>query len=98
MAQEFIVAIDFGTTYSGVAYIHNNGNLGDHIESIAERIKVIRSWPNNGSNDKTKTVLYYGNNNNNNNNNRLLWGGQVLPHDDPQITRFKLGLDESISN
>jgi molecular chaperone DnaK (HSP70) len=93
MAQEFIVAIDFGTTYSGVAYIHNNGNLGDDIESIAERIKVIRSWPNNGSNDKTKTVLHY-----NTTNNKPLWGGQVEPHNDPQITRFKLGLEESVSN
>ena len=90
MDQGFIIAIDFGTTYSGVAFIHNNGNLGDDIELIAERIKVIKSWPNNGQNDKTKTVLHYK-------KNRAIWGGQVLPHDEPQITRFKLGLEESVS-
>ena len=90
MDQGFIIAIDFGTTYSGVAFIHNNGNLGDDIEVIAGRIKVIKSWPNNGQNDKTKTVLYY-------NNNTPIWGGQVLPQHEPQITRFKLGLEESVS-
>jgi molecular chaperone DnaK (HSP70) len=88
--QKFIIAIDFGTTYSGVAFIHDNGNLGDDIEVITERIKVIKSWPNNGLNEKTKTVLFYK-------NNRTSWGGLVLPLDEPQITRFKLGLEESVS-
>ena len=87
--QEFIIAIDFGTTFSGVAFIHNNGHLGDDIEDIAGRIKVIKSWPANGANDKTQTILYYG--------KKILWGRLVLPHHEPQITRFKLGLEEGLA-
>ena len=88
--QKFVIAIDFGTTYSGVAFIHDNGNLGDDVEIITEKIKVIKSWPNNGLHEKTKTVLFYK-------NNKPNWGGLVNPHDEPQITRFKLGLEESVS-
>jgi molecular chaperone DnaK (HSP70) len=88
--HKFVIGIDFGTTYSGVAFIHDNGNLGDDIEIITERIRVIRSWPNNGQNEKTKTVLFYK-------NNQPMWGGLVNPRDVPQITRFKLGLEESVS-
>lgn len=88
--QKFVIAIDFGTTYSGIAFIHDNGNIGDDIEIITEKIKVIKSWPNNGLNEKTKTVLFYK-------NNTPTWGGLVHPRDEPQITRFKLGLEESVS-
>jgi hypothetical protein len=88
--SEFIVAIDFGTTYTGVAYFHKSGDLGNDVEEIAEKIRVIKSWPNNGQDEKVRTILSYQ-------NGRPIWGGNVLPYHEPQITRFKLGLEDSVA-
>jgi hypothetical protein len=86
--SSFVIGIDFGTTYTGVAYAHSGHVLSGDATKVAENVQVIMSWP--GSNlgsylEKTPSVIAY-------NTSPPAWGGSVKSRDEPQVAHFKLGL------
>ena len=85
--SELVIGIDFGTTFTGVAYAHSaQTDLGD-AKKVAETVHVIKSWPSPNSSymDKIPSVLAY-------NTDPPTWGGRVKARDQPQVAHFKLGL------
>ena len=89
-ASKLIIAIDFGTTFTGVAYIHSGPQQGSDATEIAQRIIIIRNWPSpsNHTSDKTPSIIAY-------NTDPPTWGEKVEPNDAPQFAYFKLGLEEN---
>lgn len=79
-SSTLIIGIDFGTTFTGVAYARRMGAERDEVN-------IIRSWPNQRGFylEKTPTILSY-------NTTPPSWGASVRPEDKPQIAYFKLGL------
>jgi len=90
---DMVIGIDFGTTYTGVAYAYSENVKGDDTAKIAENVEVIKTWPhaNNAFQDKTPTIIAY-------HTNPPAWGGSVRPRDDPQVSYFKLGLQSGIGD
>jgi len=88
---DLVIGIDFGTTYTGVAFAYAANTKGDDTKKIAESVEVIKSWPNanNSFAEKTPTIISY-------HTNPPVWGGSVRPKDEPQIAYFKLGLQDGI--
>jgi molecular chaperone DnaK (HSP70) len=94
---QLIVAIDFGTTFTGVAYAHAGPamEVADPREAnrIAENnVFVIKTWPatNREYAEKTPTIIAY-------NTNPPTWGGKVkVTTPEPKVTHFKLGLEPSV--
>jgi molecular chaperone DnaK (HSP70) len=94
-----VIGIDFGTTYTGVAYaftdslshseIRINSETRNERETIVEKITVLRQWPNASQEfaEKTPTHLAYEN------GRVVAWGGQVVPSHTTRIAGFKLGLN-----
>lgn len=86
---DFIIGIDFGTTYTGVAYAEavSREEVKADSKRIAESIEIFRAWPNPTQDfpDKIPTVLAYS-------QDPPIWGGSVRTRDQPQIRHFKLGL------
>lgn len=80
----FVIGIDFGTTYSGVAYARCTSLRGTYL------VNLVNTWPHRTGmfTEKTPTVLAY-------NTTPPLWGGQVQERNEPQINYFKLGLQEN---
>jgi len=92
--SQLIIGVDFGTTFSGVAYIHSGAAspVADKDASrIAQNVSVIRTWPNPSLQyiDKIATLLAY-------HTNPPAWGGGVRPKHEPQVAKFKLGLEPSV--
>src|SRR5437667_6171942 len=94
--SDLIIGIDFGTTFTGVAYAHSAGNGSNSVSmlelrKVAKTVSVIRSWPNQTNQyvDKTPSILSY-------NSRPPRWGANVRPKDSPRVAHFKLGLQESI--
>lgn len=90
---DLVIAIDFGTTYTGVGFALTAKAQGDDAAKIAENnIEVIKKWPNRNNSfaDKTPTVLSY-------HTTPPAWGGNVRPKDTPQVAYFKLGLQPGIN-
>ena len=94
--SDLIIAIDFGTTFTGVAYTHTTGAKDttpstEDVVKAAEKVFVIRSWPSQGNRftEKTPSVLAY-------NTTPPTWGANVKVKDEPRIAHFKLGLQEDI--
>lgn len=93
---ELVIGIDFGTTFTGVAYAHSVGigtvTSSTEMREAANQVSVIKNWPNRGNvfTEKTPTILAY-------NQTPPLFGSQVKPKDEPQVEHFKLGLQEGIS-
>jgi len=85
--SELIIGIDFGTTYTGVAFAHTSKFSNAH--SVEDNVQVIKNWPNRSNSyaEKTPTIIAY-------NKTPPNWGGSVRKTDDPQVTHFKLGLQE----
>lgn len=98
--SDLVVGIDFGTTYTGVAYAHSltgtRSNLGNpsrsqaKLDEIADKVIVVKQWP--GSElfeDKTPTIIAYR-------DGRIsAWGGRAKNLDTAsKIKYFKLGLQE----
>jgi molecular chaperone DnaK (HSP70) len=90
------IAIDFGTTYTGVAYYSDAANSQlphneRHAKEIAEKVIVIKDWPKVSVQfmEKTPTIIAY-------HTDPPTWGGSVKPQDEPQISRFKLGLEPAV--
>ncbi|KAH6612245.1 hypothetical protein B0J18DRAFT_494809 [Chaetomium sp. MPI-SDFR-AT-0129] len=71
-----IVAVDFGTTFTGVAYTHT-GPTG------TESIEVVREWPGKGSYSKVPTRLSILE------SSRMKWGFETT-HDDEPLSLLKL--------
>jgi molecular chaperone DnaK (HSP70) len=93
MPRKIIVGIDFGTTFSGVAYL----DIDDDFHTLngaqkADRITIIMQWPSTNSSfaEKIPTRLSYA-------QRPPVWGGDVKEdsqeHQDMMVEHFKLGLD-----
>jgi len=84
--SDLVVGIDFGTTFTGVAFAHSGSVSGNDTTKIAESLDVIR-WPSStlANNEKTQTVISYD-------RNPPSWGGSVRERDEKQVAHFKLGL------
>ena len=92
--SKLIIAVDFGTTYSGIAYAHSSVNLSQTIsckpEQLRDKIVGVKRWPNAHQyySEKTPTIIAYEN------GKPIAWGGRVKPSHLTQISYFKLGLQE----
>jgi len=99
--SDLVIGIDFGTTFTGVAYAHSlAGNTRDisrtqaELSVIADKVMVIKSWPmtNMQISEKTPTVLAYEN------GELDAWGGRVRLGHQTTVQYFKLGLQEGTGN
>jgi molecular chaperone DnaK (HSP70) len=85
---DLVIAIDFGSTYSGVAYVYNKQTKAAprSLRRILNDIQVVMSWPHGGPfyKEKTPTILAY-------NTTPPKWGDHVGFHDEPRKTNFKFG-------
>lgn len=92
---DIVVAIDFGTTFTGVAFIHSSSfkNQSFSAQEIADRIKVLKQWRSGtqGNMDKVPTALSYDMD-----GELEGWGPAVSSTDDIKIQYFKLGLQENV--
>lgn len=93
--SDLVISIDFGTTFTGVAYAHTGGTdttSNSNILRAAERIAVVKSWPSQSNQyaEKTPSIISYRN------SLHPTWGANVKPKDEPQVAHFKLGLQEDI--
>ncbi|KAJ4401979.1 hypothetical protein N0V85_005403 [Neurospora sp. IMI 360204] len=81
--NQVIIGIDFGTTFSGVAYTYSNK---------IDRMEIITSWDSelhsNSDEEKAPTAISYGP------HNELVWG-YAIPREDEQLKWFKLLLLDS---
>lgn len=92
--SQLIIGVDFGTTFSGVAYSHSGATspvADTDPRRIAHNISVIRTWPNPILQyiEKIPTLLAY-------HTDPPAWGGGVRPKHEPQVAKFKLGLEPSV--
>jgi molecular chaperone DnaK (HSP70) len=89
--SELIISIDFGTTFTGVAYALSSNMTGEDASRIAENVKVIKTWPSASQHysEKTPTIIAYG-------TTPPSWGATVKRQDELQISHFKLGLQRNI--
>jgi molecular chaperone DnaK (HSP70) len=96
-AQPLVIAIDFGTTYTGVAYAHSSADLFKdkelNPEQVRDKIIAVKSWPNAHQfySEKAPTVIAYQN------GEPIAWGGRVKSTHTTQIHHFKLGLQSGAS-
>jgi len=94
--SDLVIGIDFGTTFTGVAYTHTKGtdvaSSTSDMRSAVEKVSVVKNWPSQSSHfaEKTPTLLSY-------HTNPPTWGGNVKPKDEPRVSHFKLGLQENIA-
>lgn len=94
---ELIVAIDFGTTYTGVAYSNSGADIFKSTPTrrgvgvLRDKIITIRDWPNPDLMypEKAPTILAYES------GELIAWGGSVKPTHPIQVALFKLGLQEA---
>ena len=90
---DIIIAIDFGTTFTGIAYIPTAlfGDSTWKIHEIAERISVLKRWPNarGAFAEKIPTALAYDA------TGRLRgWGSTITKGHKIKVEDFKLGLQQ----
>lgn len=92
---DFVVAIDFGTAFTGVAYVLTAafGNNPVTLPEVAQNISVLERWPNSniqGVTRKIPTVLAYDS------AGSVAGWGAIRRSNRPQIKieYFKLGLDQ----
>jgi len=91
-ASKFVVAIDFGTTYTGVAFAYFPGSAslaGDssNARTFADKIRVLKIWPKasaKGAQEKTPSIISY---------DPPRWGVKVQSQHKLKVSRFKLGLE-----
>ena len=90
--SNLVIGIDFGTTFSGVAYcptLNDTPSGGNHdAAKVAENIIVIKTWPNPNQQylEKTPSIISYK-------SEPPTWGASVKPFDDTNVEHFKLGLE-----
>ena len=96
LQTKLVIAIDFGTTYTGVAYAHSTTELSNITnllpEQVRDKIIVVKNWPNahNYYSEKVPTTLAYQD------GHVIAWGGKVKPSHAVKISHFKLGLQQDI--
>jgi hypothetical protein len=85
-----VIGIDFGTTFTGVAYYHSGASDSKDPKKIAENVNVVKTWPSlAGQNtEKIPTVVAYEG------GKPSAWGGTVRFTHKTQVQHFKLGLHE----
>lgn len=95
---DLVIAIDFGTTFSGVAYAHEGdaaltASSMSEMKRVAKKVTVVRTWPDQEGtpNDKIPTLLSY-------NSSPPHWGASVAPRDKPRAAYFKLGLQGNLTS
>jgi len=88
---DLVIGIDFGTTFTGVAFALAAKAKGNDFVKIADQIQVIRRWPTliGGAQEKTPTVLSYD-------TTPPTCGGMVKTRDEKQVRYFKLGLQPGV--
>jgi molecular chaperone DnaK (HSP70) len=92
---ELIIAIDFGATYTGVAFAISRYCFKPK-DVFNDLIVVVESWPNSSSfyPEKTPTTMACHNGRLN-----IVWGQRmVMPSDSTQVHHFKLGMEERTKN
>jgi hypothetical protein len=89
--KSLVIGIDFGTTYTGVAYAQSitiahkqisiTPDSRKELEALLEKIFVIKDWPNSNQQyaEKTPSLISYAN------GKPIAWGGQVSPTHDIRI-------------
>lgn len=97
--NQLIIGIDFGTTYTGVAYAHTASTIESRssaltVEQTCEQIVPVNDWPSVDPlyPDKIRTILAYQD------GQVAAWGGAVKPSHPIQIAFFKLGLQDTIND
>jgi hypothetical protein len=87
--DELVIGVDFGTTYTGVAYTRSPVTSNYSRNPDAET-HLVTDWPNvnSQSSEKTPTALAYRE------GEPIAWGGMVKPNQPGAIRYFKLGLEE----
>jgi molecular chaperone DnaK (HSP70) len=97
--SQLVIGIDFGTTYTGVAFAHSSigikgaritsGTQSD-LDAVLEKIAVVKAWPNANQQfaEKTPSIMAYEN------GKPVAWGGQLKRAHKTRIACFKLGLQE----
>jgi molecular chaperone DnaK (HSP70) len=90
LISNFVIAIDFGTTFSGVAYARQNLEAisAQDINQIAKEVLVVKDWPEAHNQDKIPTLLCYK-------TNPPTWGHKARRAGEPRVAHFKLGLQKS---
>jgi hypothetical protein len=85
-----VIGIDFGTTFTGVAYYHSGASDSKDPKKIAENVNVVKTWPSlAGQNtEKIPTIVAYEG------GQPSAWGGTVRFTHTTQVQHFKLGLHE----
>jgi molecular chaperone DnaK (HSP70) len=101
---ELVIGIDFGTTYTGVAYAISSNTTEPltlaRTRSLLNRMVLVTQWPTaDGLNtDKTPSVLAYDKAT----GAMVAWGGIVMNRHEMnrrktwQVTHFKLGLEVNV--
>jgi len=87
----YFIAIDFGTTHTGVA-LAPSVYQGQRFESCANVIELMKNWPSFlfSHADKTPSLLEY-----NEKKGLVAWGGRVKPAEALSVSYFKSGLQET---
>jgi molecular chaperone DnaK (HSP70) len=83
-----VIGIDFGTTFSGVAFALPETLKAKDVTTMVNNIGMIRSWGVSSSfAEKTPTIISYT-------KSPPVWGASAanLDPEDPKVTYFKLGL------
>lgn len=90
---KLVIGIDFGTTFTGVAYALSTVGSSLNPEQIRDKITVVKSWPKtlHFYSDKTATTLAYRD------GQVIAWGGNVRPSHSIAVRHFKLGLQPEIN-
>jgi molecular chaperone DnaK (HSP70) len=86
---DLVIGIDFGTTFSGVAWAHAASITSTDKKVIVDKVNVIRGWPGHGQADKIPSVIAY-------NTSPPSWGFRVKATEEKRVAHFKLGLQRNL--
>jgi len=96
--SDLVIAIDFGTTYTGVAFAYapqadTTGETVLNPDQLRDKITVLKSWPGvaGSYSEKVPTTLAY-----NAGGQLMAWGGTVGSSHPITISHFKLGLQQGL--
>jgi hypothetical protein len=96
--SDLVVAIDFGTTYTGVAFAYDlphAPHLERHLtpEQLRDKVTALKSWPGvaGSYSDKVPSILAYDSN-----GQVTAWGGNVNSSHLTSVAHFKLGLEKGV--
>jgi hypothetical protein len=90
---DIVIGIDFGTTFSGIAFALT-ASITDNItdkSTFVNHVKIIKGWPGNGMADKVPSLLTYTNS-----DAMPSWGFRAQKQKGVRIPHFKLGLQRDL--